>query len=110
MILKEKDNIPVIELPKEVLGGSQAMDFSNMINSSINTDSNGIIIDLTNVEAMNSSGLGMIVGAHTSCVKASKELIVAAPSENILNLFEMTNLLKVIKIEDNLDDAINHLK
>lgn len=105
MKLYNENNTSIISLPEEVLGGTQVIEFSNLVEEAINNNSSKLIVDLTNVKVLNSSGLGMIVGAHTSCTKNSCQLVIAAPNPKVLELFNITNLNKILTIESTLQSA-----
>jgi len=108
MKLSNENNISIISLPEEVLGGTQVIEFSNLVDSAIENTPTKVIIDLSDVKVLNSSGLGMIVGAHTSCSKKDFPLVIAAPNPKILELFKITNLTQILTIKDSLQDAKNN--
>jgi anti-anti-sigma factor len=56
-----------------------------------------IIIDLREVERMDSSGLGAIVGLYISAKKCGCELILINYNDSIKNLLDLTNLLSVFE-------------
>jgi anti-sigma B factor antagonist len=107
MKLSNKNNVSILSLPSEVLGGTQVIEFSSLVEEALDSNPTKVIVDLTNVKVLNSSGLGMIVGAHTSCTKNKCNLVIAAPSEKILELFKITNLTQILTINDTLESAIS---
>lgn len=56
-----------------------------------------IVLDMKEVPLMDSSGLGSIVGLYVSARTRGCELQVANASEQIRNLFSMTNLLSLFE-------------
>ncbi len=85
-----------IALPEKVLGGSEAMEFSSLVHKHLNDDKiNLLILDLDNVEVMNSSGLGMLVAAYTSAKKIDKKIKFVNIPNKIMKLLEMTHLNQV---------------
>jgi anti-anti-sigma factor len=56
-----------------------------------------MVIDMKEVPLMDSSGLGSIVGLYVSARTRGCELQVANASEQIRNLFSMTNLLSLFE-------------
>lgn len=105
MKLFTENSLSIISLPKEVLGGVQVIEFSNLVDEVISNSPDKLIIDLTDVQVINSSGLGMIVGAHTSCMKKSCKMIVVASNPKVLELFQITNLTQILSIENSLQSA-----
>ena len=57
-----------------------------------------IFIDLQEVNRMDSSGLGAIVGLYISARKAKCELILVNYNKSIRNLLGLTNLLSVFEV------------
>lgn len=107
MKLTNENNMSVLSLPSEVLGGTQVIEFSSLVEDALSSNPTKVIVDLSDVKVLNSSGLGMIVGAHTSCTKNNCKLVIAAPSEKILELFKITNLTQILTIKDSLESAKN---
>ena len=105
----EKPNVAVIELPVNVLGGNEALDFSSLIDN-YNTDMNisKLIIDMKSVELMNSSGLGMLVNALSKVKKYNKTLIITAVPSKVANLLKITHLNEIFQVYDDLQTAISN--
>jgi anti-anti-sigma factor len=57
-----------------------------------------IILDLQEVNRMDSSGLGVLVGVYISAKKENCELLVINYNKSIRDLFGMTNLLSVFEV------------
>jgi anti-sigma B factor antagonist len=63
-------------------------------------DTQRIVIDLTNVSFLDSSGLGAIVGFWVSAKKAKNELRLANANQRIVDLFLMSNLAPIFEGHD----------
>jgi anti-sigma B factor antagonist len=100
------DYVAVITLPHIVVSGEDAMDFSNIINQLVMKDISIIVIDLSQVDVMNSTGLGMIAGTHNNLNKTNKKLYIINVNERIYKLFQTTHLNKVLNIETNLSNIL----
>jgi anti-sigma B factor antagonist len=107
---KENDNVQIIELPSKALGGVEALDFSLLCDKLFNDGAKTIIIDLEKVEVMNSSGLGMLVGALSKAKKINVSFALASAPDKILNLLKMTRLDGVFQLFDNIATAVEKLK
>ena len=64
-----------------------------------------IVLDLTGVEFMDSSGLGVLVGAHKDATSRGGALILAAPSPRVRKIFKVTKLHKVFAVHDTPEQA-----
>lgn len=60
-------------------------------------DTKRIILDLTNLTRMDSSGLGAIVGLYISAKNSGRSLEVINLSPRVRELFGLTNLLSVFE-------------
>ncbi len=56
---EQKSGVHIIELPQNVLGGNDALEFSIIIEKFRSVDCSTIVLELTQIELMNSSSLGM---------------------------------------------------
>jgi anti-sigma B factor antagonist len=63
-----------------------------------------VVIDLTDVSFMDSSGLGVIVRGLKRCREADKDLDLVITNERVLKVFGITGLDQVIPIHDAIED------
>ncbi|NIT60730.1 MAG: STAS domain-containing protein, partial [Aliifodinibius sp.] len=59
----------------------------------IDNDKTNVVVDLGKVKFMNSSGLGMLIGALTTMKKAGGDLRIANPTDKIESLLIITKLI-----------------
>jgi len=64
-----------------------------------------ILLDLSNVEMMDSSGLAAIIYCF-QMLDIHDELAICSPKPRVMQLFQMTNLGQVVRIYENHEDAI----
>lgn len=62
-------------------------------------DDHDVVIDLAGVRFIDSSGLGVLVGALRRFEGTGQALILQAPSASIMRVLEMTGLADVLPIE-----------
>lgn len=65
-----------------------------------------IVVDLSALEFMDSSGLGVLVAALKRVRENGATLNLVAGGEKILKLFRITGLLQVFRIDSSVDGAI----
>ena len=103
--ITEKNGITILNLNGKIMGGPEATEINEKINQLIDSDNKRIVIDLVNVDWMNSSGLGILIGAVTVLKNSDGCLCLINVSDRIKNLLKITKLDTVFNIYDNFDEA-----
>ena len=103
---KEADRITVIELDGSVMGGPDATALNDALHGLIEKRKKKVVVDLSGVETMNSSGLGMLINALTTLRNAGGTLKIAAASKNIESLLVITKLSTVFELCPTVKKAI----
>jgi anti-sigma B factor antagonist len=68
-----------------------------------------LVIDLTKVPFMSSVGLGLISRLHRTLKPRRAALALVGVQHDVMRLLEVTGLLEVILVADDLDEAIELL-
>lgn len=68
-----------------------------------------VVVDLTEVGFLDSTGLGVLVAARTAAADAGRALPIACDHERILKLFKITGLDGVFEIHPSVDAAVRSL-
>lgn len=108
--LSEQSGVVIIALTGKIMGGPEATEINDKINHLIDEGKLNIIIDLDHVEWMNSSGLGILIGAVTILKNNGGALRLVHVSDRIQNLLKITKLNSVFEVSESLDKAISDLK
>jgi|YNPMSStandDraft_1061717.scaffolds.fasta_scaffold00045_4 anti-sigma B factor antagonist len=109
-ILDNYPDIAKIILKKQVLGGSDALEFNLAVQKVKENNVRAIIADLKDVEMINSTGLGMLVGTMSTLRNFNIAFVLINVPEKVNYLLEVTHLNKVLRIFKNLEDAISAFK
>ena len=104
---KKQDGVLIFSLEGELMGGENAIDFQNRIYEAIKEDDVSIIIDMDHVQWMNSSGLGMLMGALTTLRSSGGDLKLVNVSDRVKRPIEITKLDSVLQIYNSLKDAVD---
>jgi anti-sigma B factor antagonist len=64
-----------------------------------------IAVDLAGVEFMDSTGLGVLIGALKRCKDGGGSLSLVAPRDPVVKVLSITGLDKVFAIHDNVEQA-----
>ncbi len=108
--VSERYNCVVIEFKGNVMGGPDAVSLNEKIHELIDKNRTNVVVDLSKVKFMNSSGLGMLIGALTTVRKAGGDLRIANATDKIESLLIITKLITVFKHFKSLDEAIESYK
>ncbi len=106
--VKDQPAVLVITLEPHVFGGVQAVEFTTRIRDFVGQGKRGFIVDLSPVEVMNSSGLGMLVSSLTTVRKFGAELVLAAVPEKIQRLLVITHLDRVFQQFPSVEEALKY--
>lgn len=74
--------------------------------SLIDNENTDLIVDLTSVSFMDSTGLGVLVGALKKVRTLGGDLRLVIDQEKILKVFRITALTQVFTIHSSLDEAL----
>ena len=91
------------------LDASCASELKAYVLSMISDNKINILVDLSQVDFIDSSGLGMLVACLRSVTKAEGTFKITSLQENPKNLFETTRLDRVFTVFDNREEALNEL-
>ena len=58
-----------------------------------------VVLDLSHIELMDSSGLGLIMGRYALLQRIGGELILRRPHERLVKIFELAGLQRMVRIE-----------
>jgi anti-sigma B factor antagonist len=72
-------------------------------------DSRHVVVDLSGVSFIDSTALGVLVGAQRSLDPGSR-LAIACAEENVLRIFELTGLDGMFEIVPTLQDALGFVQ
>ena len=103
---KDVDGVTVIDLEGSVLGGPDAAALNDVLHKLTEKRKKNVVVDLSEVQTMNSSGLTMLIGALTTMRNAGGDLKLAAASKKIESLLVITKLSMVFELHPTVKKAI----
>lgn len=68
-----------------------------------------IVVDMAEVEFMDSSGLGTIIGGVKRARAAGGALVLSGAAERVLRILRVTGVVKVLPVFETLPEAVAHL-
>ena len=106
----ETSGVSIIDLEGNVLGGPDATALNDILHKLIEKKKKKVLVDLSAVQSMNSSGLSMLIGALQTMRNAGGELKIAAASKKIESLLVITKLSTVFELYPTAKEAIESFK
>jgi len=103
---KEVDRVTVVALVGSVLGGPDATSLNNELHKLVERRKTKIVVDLSAVQSMNSSGLAMLIEAMKTMKDANGHLKIAAASKKIESLMSMTKLSTIFELYPSVKKAV----
>ena len=100
----------IIELKGNVMGGPEALEFSDALHKLLDEGKKNVIIDLAETKFMNSSGLGMLISGYTTMKNGGGSLKLANATEKIESLLIITKLITIFEHYTSVDEAIKSFK
>jgi anti-sigma B factor antagonist len=84
-----------------------APEFKQRVTAPIAAGVDHVIVDLMETTFIDSSSLGVLIGAHRRLTSRGGSLIVACDHEAIVKTFRITGLDGVFQLADSVDAALN---
>jgi anti-sigma B factor antagonist len=106
--IDQRNNVLVVHVAEKRIDASKAPAFKDEMTKCIDGGQNQIVLDLSGVDFIDSSGLGAIV----SCLKRlgpRGSLAVAGASGAVSRLFTLTRMDKVFTLHPTVDSAVEQL-
>jgi anti-sigma B factor antagonist len=105
--IDERAGAVVVVLDGDVMGGPDGTALHERLAELKQAGRRHVVIDLGGVRFMNSSGLGMLIGALTTMRNAGGDLRLARVGERVENLLTMTKLAAVFKQFPTVETAVS---
>ena len=89
-----------VDLNGDLTGGAEAMKFAKLIREEITAAGaiENVVINMSSVGFVDSSGLGMLLGAREAAQSVGASLAIEEPSSQFKNLLELTKLSYVLGV------------
>ena len=104
-----KGNILIAQLLGEVDHHCSAKARADIDETMRGYGSKDLIIDLSRVTFMDSSGIGIILGRYRKLSASGGRMAIAGGSASVRNILIMAGILTIIDYTDSVDEAIEYL-
>ncbi|MEE9555520.1 MAG: STAS domain-containing protein [candidate division Zixibacteria bacterium] len=103
---REENGVVILEPKGKIMGGPDATILHDQLHDLIAQDKKKVIIDLSKVEWMNSTGLGILISGLTTLRNNGGELKLARVTDKIESLLTITKLITVFESFDDVEGAV----
>jgi len=112
MQIKEKieNNVAILAFKGDLLGEPDTSNVRDKIHSLVSDGIKRIVIDLSGVNYMNSSGIGTLIACLATVTAGGGELRLANVGGKVQNLFVITQLVKVFDTYETVERALANFK
>ena len=108
--VKEYNDITALNVRGNMMGGPETIAIHEKVKELIDQKKSKVIIDLSNVKWMNSSGLGTMMGCLTSLKNIDGDLKLCGVTEKVKSLFMITKFITLFETYDSQDEAVKAFK
>lgn len=102
----ENNGIYLVEMSGKIMGGPESVQFHDAMKHAVANNLKRVVIDLGQVEWMNSSGIGLLVSAYTTLKNAGSEMKLARTTDKIQSLLVITKLNSVFDSHETVESAV----
>jgi anti-sigma B factor antagonist len=106
----EPSGVIVLRLGSMVKVGETVREFESSLERITNEETGSLILDLSDLEYMDSTTLGVLVGALHRMKSQNRDLVLVHPRGRIASLLRVARLDSLFAIYDTVDEAIASIR
>jgi anti-sigma B factor antagonist len=103
-------DITVLEIAGRLNLGNTLLTIENAAKRLIDEGSRRLIVDLSGLNAIDSSGIGMLVSCYAHMEQAGGHLRVAGAHDAVLKVFETVHLSRIVPMHIDVQSACGDLR
>lgn len=107
---REIDGITILDLSGEMYGGPDNMELVDVVSELTKDKKLDLIINLTKVKWISSTGLGILVSARSRFAKEGGVMKLCHPNERVLGILQVTRLNLIFDVYSSEKEAIESLQ
>jgi len=99
-------NVMILELSGKIMGGPDFDKFKEEIAKLIEGGFKNVILDMSGVPWINSTGLGILITGYHSIKAAEGTMKICNVKERVLSIFYISQLENIFDVYETLDQAL----
>ncbi len=100
------EGVCILEPSGKIMGGPDATMLHEKLHECVDTGVKRVVVDLSKVDWVNSTGLGILISGLTTLRNHGGELKLANVTEKIQSLLTITKLVTVFETFDTVESAV----
>lgn len=106
--IDKRDDLATLQMGGRLVDKSEAVEISVEVEEELEEGTSRFIIDLSELEYMNSTGLNIIINLMNKSRNNGGEAVVVGAGPRIKSLFTVTKLHSVFTIKDTREEALQY--
>jgi len=106
---RQLDGATVVSCHGRIILGEESAGMRETLKRAL-TSSRQLVLDLSGVSYIDSSGLGTLVGVYSSARAAGADIKLAGLNQRLRDLLQITKLVTVFEVYDTVQQAVAALK
>ena len=103
----ERGDVTVLHLTGRLILGEATAKFRKLIRETLDLGKTSIILNMSEVYYIDSSGLGELVTAYTSVTNKGGKLKLLKLTQRVQDLVQLTKVYRIFEVFDNEETAVN---
>lgn len=103
---RTSDGVEIINLQGKITIGSGDSQLREVITNTLNSGKSKILLDMSGVTTIDSSGIGELVGSYTTVTNRGGKLKLLHLPAKLNELLHVTQLITVFEVYENEQDAL----
>src|SRR5262249_32027444 len=103
---RQAGSVTIVDMSGRIVLGHESASLRSLVSDLLSKGHNKILLNFADVDYIDSSGLGYLVGAFTSVRNHKGELKVLNPTKNVQEVMQRTKLHTVFDIKDDETAAL----
>lgn len=107
--LREQEGVTVVA-PRGPIDVSRALELRDVLAGQVGEPGRRVLVDLSEVTLVDSSGIGIFVTAHRQAEAAGATFVLAGAVGPVGRVFELTRTNKLLRIYPSVDEGLAALR
>ena|SRR5918996_1842336 len=103
---RQKGDVTILDLKGKITIGAGDIALRNAVQEALSGGSNNVLLNMTGVTTIDSSGVGELVSAFTTATNRGAKLKLANIPNKVNDVLTITQLITVFDVFDTEDEAV----